>query len=72
MEFFDYDMDNEECDKLLEEAEPCEECGETETLALAVITTGDQFGALLIFCVDCNKEEKDNFSVEKESKTLYA
>ena len=65
-------MDDEEFDRLLEEAEPCEECGETETLALAVITTGDQFGSLLIFCAACEKDEKDNFSLEKETKKLYA
>ncbi len=72
MEFFDYDLDEEECDKLLEEAEPCEECGETETLALAVITDGEHFGTLIVFCMDCDPNEKSDFSVAKKEKTLYA
>ena len=72
MEFFDYDMDNEECDKLLEEAEPCEECGETETLAIAVITAGEHFGSLLIFCAECSLGDEDNINIEKKEKLIYA
>ena len=72
MEFYDYEMDDKEYDRILEESEPCEECGETDTLALAVITTGDHFGTLLIFCTDCENQEKDEFSLERHEKLIYA
>lgn len=70
MEFFDYDDMDEECERLLAESEPCQECGGIETLALVVITSKENFGSLLIFCTDCHEE--DEFSLERKEKRIYA
>ncbi len=72
MEFIDYDMDEEECDELIKEAGPCEECGETETLELAVITSEEYFGTMIIFCTACNGVEESKNILENTEKLIYA
>jgi hypothetical protein len=62
VEFFDYNAMDDEYDKMLEESEPCQDCGSTESLALVVITSVDKFGHVLIFCADCHIEEGEDLS----------
>ncbi len=72
MEFFNYDRMDKEYDRILEEAEPCPECGEVETLALVVVTSKENFGSLLIFCADCHIDNEDEFSIKRKEETVYA
>ena len=71
MEFFDYENCEEECIKILEDAEPCEECGEAEFLALVVVTSEDNFGSLLIFCTDCSSDGVTLDPRRKGNEILY-
>ena len=67
MEFFDYDKLDHEYDRILEEAEPCEDCLSTDYLALAVITELENHGTIILFCTNChvdNKEELNNLDHE--------
>ena len=71
MEFFDYDDRNEEYDIILAAADPCEDCGSKDGLALIVITSEEMFGHMLILCTNCHTEEED-FPVEQEQERVYA
>lgn len=73
MEFFNYDGDEEEeYDKLLREADPCPDCGGKDSLALVAVTSVDQFGSLLLLCLDCHLErEEEDFLVAKKPDSIY-
>jgi hypothetical protein len=70
VEFFNYDDDDEKYDRILAEAEPCPDCGDTGGLALVAVTEEEMFGYLLIICLDCHTEE--DFPVEQERERVYA
>ena len=73
MEIFDYSQyDEEDYDKVFEEADNCEDCYSKEHLALAVLTDSDHCGTLILFCAKCHIEKEDtDFTVEDKTKTKY-
>jgi hypothetical protein len=73
VEFFNYNGDEEEYDKILKEADPCEDCGSKDSLALVAVTSIEQFGSLLLLCMDCNLErDEEDILVEKKLDRTYA
>lgn len=73
MEFFNYDGMDEEYDRILEEAEPCEQCGSKDHLVLVAVTSEELFGHVLMLCAACHIEkEETSFPDQKEEDRVTA
>lgn len=64
MEVRDYShFTDQDFERLIKNAEPCNLCGDKSDLAVGVITEGEGTGSLVIFCTLCQFEP---FSLEED------
>lgn len=59
-------------DRILDEAECCQDCDTKDDLALVVVTSEHEFGSLILICTKCHVETEDlEIQLEKSHKRLY-
>lgn len=63
MDVVDYEeLSEEDLELIIDEADPCEDCGSKEHLVVGVVTSGEDFGEYLVLCSQCHLD----FNTDKE------
>ena len=63
MEYKDYSEMTEAMERVVDAAEPCEDCGRLSFLAIMVITSLEDHGELLLYCTACHKGTESSRAV---------